>query len=323
MPETNAAVATVVNTTPNSQEIAMSEASLPSPVSNTIAAPEETPMSASISPISPSTVLVNPDDSRMRALVDKFLAEAVEAKFPVLIKCRDPELASRNATFGVASVNTPELVARMAEELPKVDRVRLLAIGDLADAVAYEARHESSDEPTMRAMLKRAGELRRMLLPQMQVLMFAGICPKAEYERLKSSRGAIAFGTSLLDMVEFLDQRTKVEGKVALDAKVIAEARAMGKFIRENVRMPTQRKDGRPAQVTAAPASDLLFTLLVRRHDDLRAVAYWFWRGEMNTYVPPLLAKVRAKAKKSAAEVVEAVTQPVTQPPTVSAPPSM
>ncbi|MBI5544346.1 MAG: hypothetical protein HY901_10680 [Deltaproteobacteria bacterium] len=295
----------------------MSDTTVPvAPVANTTPT-EEKSMPASVTPINVLFgSLVALDDASMRVIVDKFLGEAEEEEFPILLKCRDPELAARNAAEAAAAINQPEILARISEELPKVNIEQLVSVGHLGHSVAFEARRDTGvGSRLIRATAKRAGELRKMLLPQIEVLVIAGICPKAEYDQLKSAKGTIATGTALSDIVEFLDSKaTDVEGKVALDKAVIVEAKAVGKFIRDNVKLPNQRKNGQPGERRAARQQDLLYTLLVHRYEELRAVAHWLWRKDADTYAPPLQAKVRVKAKKDATTKNEATEPQATQP---------
>ena len=223
--------------------------------------------------------------------------------------CRaNTDLTASNIRIGVSSISEPGIIDRIRRELPTVEIEPLQDLRRLGETVAHAARQvtgpaKSLDKATA---LKQAIKVRRSLFKQIEVLVDAGILTAGDCGKMRKGRGSIDMANDLIDAAALLTRRaSELENKLAIKPELIPQAQALGTYLRQTVTPNASVRRPQPdSRSEAAETRDRLWTLLLRRHKELRRVARWLWPDDADQRVPALLARQHKRKGEEAAEGV-------------------
>ena len=225
---------------------------------------------------------------------EEYLALAAELPADEILVCRaNTEVMAANIRQGIRSVDQPAIVERIRAELPTVDLDLLMDLPRLGDTVAHAARQAVPvSQPTgLLAVAKKANRVRHVLFAQLDALVAAKLVTREEYEPLRKGKGMVDLANDLIDAAAiFARHRARLEGKLAIEPELIAEGRELGEYLRKSVVPKSAGRLKAGKKSASAERRDRLWTLLVRRYQELRRVAYWIWLDEADRYVPPLMS---------------------------------
>lgn len=253
------------------------------------------------------------EEERSRRLYESFLPKAKGIEAHRIIPCRaDVTLAHRNIAAGVAAVLSLEDIVK--DELPKIDIEALRSLPDLSMSVVYAAtqldRHTPSKE--VLELLRRARDLRNLLLVTAESLAYAKIFQAREVAKIRSGRGDIDAAKDCVELAAlFVKHGPALRGKTPVTPEEIKEAQEVGEKLLtllkpKKVKLPQKVHE---EEAVARDHRDRLFTLLVEGHDRLRRVgAYLFGVRDLDMRVPALQTRVfvqRSSTKaRSQSEVI-------------------
>ncbi len=151
--------------------------------------------------------------------------------------------------------------------------------------------------PTQVAELRAAvATVRGVLLPTAVGLAAKGLLPAEAVAAIQRGRGPFDAALDVVQLAALLtDHWSAVQGKVPITAGEVAEAAAAGQALADllrpgegiaAMRAPTALDDARQLR-------DGLWTLLRRRHRDLRRCGMYLWDDEVDAHVPALQARKR------------------------------
>ncbi len=205
----------------------------------------------------------------------------------------DPAIFAKNVARGVEAVLRHEIEIR--RELPGVDVKALRELPHLARAVAFAAKTLEASSPRkndLRPLLKRARELRELLLSSASSLVAAELLPAAAVAKIRSGLGVADSATDCLKLAAlFREHAVDVKGKSPVSRAVLDEAEKVGNEILAGLAAArTTRSNG--TSVTPA-MRDKLWSLLIDRHDTLWRVGAYFYGRDVDRHVPSLVASKR------------------------------
>lgn len=265
-------------------------------------------------PTNPSVETLEKSDTSVdfKAEFGQYLQKASLIPKSEVVICRtNTDRMGANIRIGVTSISSEEIIERIRRELPTVVIEELIDLTRLGETVAHAARVVSPPARSVEisAAVTRGGSIRRSLFSQIQVLVDAGIIKGEEFEPMHKGKGIMALANDLIDAAAlFKRHETEIAGKVAVKPELIAEGRELGVYLRKHVAPASSVKNQSVDKSTAAETRDLLWTLLVRRHQELRRVAAWLWLDEADKHVPPLRAFQRKKkSQETPATTVTAI----------------
>jgi hypothetical protein len=211
----------------------------------------------------------------------------------------DPSLAYHNVAAGVEALIAME--TRIREELPKVRFEEIKELPAVTIGLCFAASQVDGQGGVtleLRAPLRRAYELREVMLAAARALALAGLLPKAAVENIVKGRGGIDAAQDCVDLAAlFRKHAAAVRGKTAVTAAMITEAATVGTLLLKGLRSKNVKRDYSPKgdRKVAIEARDRLATVVAKRHELARRIAYWLWGDEMDRHVPALQARVAAK----------------------------
>jgi hypothetical protein len=234
------------------------------------------------------------------AALAEFLPEA--KKFPsrdIRPLRADPALAYYNVDVGLRAVEPHE--AELAALPAPFDLATMKSLRRLALGVIYAAAQvDRSSAGTTRKLMKRASELRDVLLSAAVALMKAGLLPAQQVKKIIAGRGNRDMVQDCIDLAELFRQHQKsLLGKTAVTKEQIDEAAAVGNQLIVILKPARAKAKASEAVQKAVETRDRMWTLLYARHGGhLRRAGMWLWGDEVDEHVPPLLSSVGRKAKK-------------------------
>ncbi|WP_148313881.1 hypothetical protein [Sorangium cellulosum] len=211
----------------------------------------------------------------------------------------DAALVHHNISVGLDAVSAREaelLTLPAPFDLDAMRSLRRLALG----LVYAAAQVDRSSPGTAKKLLKRAHELRDVLLSAAVALMKAGVLPAQRVKKIMAGSGARDMVQDCVDLAQlFRDHAADLRGKTAVTRAQIDEASTVGDQLLALLR-PKGAKAKTPAAVKdAVEARDRLWTLLSLRHEEqLRRAGMWLWVDKVDEHVPPLLSRAARKAKR-------------------------
>jgi hypothetical protein len=212
----------------------------------------------------------------------------------------DASLAYHNVKTGTDALLLVE--KRIAAELPGVDLENLRSLSDLALGVVFAvAQVDRGADGSTAILLAKAREIRDVLLASAEALAKSGVIPARAVAKIREGKGAIDSAQDCVDLSALFRKYAKeVKGKTAVTPAQMKDAAEVGTALLTRLRRKgTKRKES--ASVTAAVATrDRLWTLLVRRHQEIRRAGMWLWGDDVDAHVPPLQSRVMPSRKKKA-----------------------
>jgi hypothetical protein len=239
------------------------------------------------------------------ALVERFRAAAEALPASAVRPLRgSARLMSINVARGAASVLGEQ--PRLAGELPRFDAAAARALPDLGLATAWAAeevvRFSDENPSEVRAMLKRAGKLRTLLLGSLESAAEAGLIPAAPVAKIREGRGGFdTAGDCVASAGLFQKHAAKLKAKTPVTAADVKEAAALGAQLLAVLQPKGARKKEKAAALKAAlDLRDRLGALLAQGHGALRRAGGWLFGEALDERVPLLLANAGPGRKKTA-----------------------
>ena len=222
---------------------------------------------------------------------ENFLPEARTLTRAIPLRA-DAALAQKNVARGVEAVMRYRVKIR--RELPSVDVDSLRTLPELARATVYAAHEVERAAPpktNLREQLKRARELRELMLSSAESLAAAGIFPASDVAKIRSGLGPIDSARDCVALAElFRENLQAVKGKTPVDRRAIDEAAHLGAELLTRLK-PTGGARVRGSLADLVASRDKLWTLLLRRHELLWKVGAYLFGHEVERRVPPLQSK--------------------------------
>ena len=242
-----------------------------------------------------------PCESDAKAAFDQCVDQASTVPEGVAVPCKvDTLLVHHNVKHGVLAIRS--VSGRVRDELPRTDLDRLSQIENLALALVHASRvvdEQAGGENRIRELVSRAARLRAVMFPAAESLAHSDLLPTeaaVEVERIRKGSGFPDLAQDLIDLAAFFRRySTQTAGRTTVTAELVDEAEKAGKTLLAELEPKSWRNPGatEPDALTrAALVRDQLWTLLLRRHEELwRVGAYLFGRDHLDIEVPELLAR--------------------------------
>lgn len=250
-------------------------------------------------PISPS----QPDATGLSPVeaYQHFLPEAMRLSETEVQVCRaDLALCLHNVQLGVDSVLPFE--ARLHKELPALPFADLRSLPDLAAGLIYAANRMSGPASKLEVSDKLA-RLRRLREPMLVIaegLAMRGLIPGERVTAIRAGKGAIdaARDGIALDALyrEFAPQ---IAGKHPFTEEDCKEIASLGNYLVRAI-IPEGGRQRPEVQSQATQERDRFYTLLAKRHTELRKAGFYLFGNAVDDRVPLLSSRV-FRAKKSPA----------------------
>lgn len=179
----------------------------------------------------------------------------------------------------------------------------LRLLSRLASAVVYaNAQVDRSSPGVIAKKLKRAAELRTILLNGAVSLADAGAVPRARVVKIQKGSGPRDMAQDCVDLAAlFRELAAQIKGKTAVGNALVDEAATAGDELLVLLK-PKAAKGQSSAVVRAAVAErDRLWTLLWNGYQQqARRAGMWLWLDDVDAFVPPLQSRAVRPAKKPA-----------------------
>ncbi|MBI5479012.1 MAG: hypothetical protein HY906_09160 [Deltaproteobacteria bacterium] len=217
----------------------------------------------------------------------------------------DLALALTNAHVGVDAVLG--YVAQLKKELPRVAVVAIATLPDVGLGLAFAAGQVARYAPPpsgVQGWLKRAHQLRAVMLSSADALAAAGVLPAAALAKIHAGHGGIDTAGDCVALAALFQQHAAaIRGKTPVTAAHVREAAEVGTRLLAVLQPKGAKRKGGTSELKAATESrDRLWTLFERTWEDQvwRAGA-WLFRRAVDQHVPPLQSRVGHKRPAKAA----------------------
>lgn len=260
----------------------------------------------------PKTAARSKDASGERApaaAYSHFLPAAKEIPDGEVVVCRaDVSLLLHNVQLGVEAVK-PQ-AGRLKKELPALGLEALWELPELAGALVYAA--DQVGGPASKAevanKLARVRQLREPMLLIAEGLALLGLLPGEKVTAIRSGSGALdAARDGIALEALYRESAAAIRGKHPFTAADLKEAAELGAFLLRSV-TPDGGRARAEAPSEAAVSRDRLYTLVLRRHAELRKAGFYLFGEAVDTYVPLLQSRL---SRKKAEPAQPASPQPV------------
>ncbi|WP_437641387.1 hypothetical protein [Sorangium sp. So ce854] len=223
--------------------------------------------------------------------------------------CRaDVRIAFANVKRGVqAACADPARIRRALPELPLDD---VLELPDLGRALVFAAtrvtaRPASSGE--IEAKLALVTELREPMLALAETLAKRGLLPKDVVAEIRAGSGKYDLASDGMALAHLYDEHAEVlRGKHPFTREELDQLRAASEWLLDTLTPEGARRPVTKQRGEAEKVRDRLWTLLVRRHADLRKIAYYFHGDAFEDVTPKLQSRLSRAAAWDVGEEVEA-----------------
>lgn len=223
--------------------------------------------------------------------------------------CRaDVRIAFANVKRGVqAACADPARIRRALPELPLDD---VLELPDLGRALVFAAtrvtaRPASSGE--IEAKLALVSELREPMLALAETLAKRGLLPKDVVAEIRAGTGKYDLASDGMALAHLYDEHAEALcGKHPFTREELEQLREASEWLLDTLTPDGARRPVAKQRGEAEKVRDRLWTLLVRRHADLRKIAYYFHGDAFEDVAPKLQSRLSRAAARDAAEEVEA-----------------
>jgi hypothetical protein len=214
----------------------------------------------------------------------------------------DAELAVVNARRGASAVLEKERELRA--DLPKLSIARIRSLERLGLALGFavaEVRRFAPPPSQVRQMLKRASELRALLLHSADALALAGLLNAAAVAKIHRGSGARDVAGDCVALATlFRDNAARLRGKSPVTAEHLGEAERAGSDLLGVIRPRGARRVPPPALQQARQVRDRFWTLFVQTwEDEVWRAGAWLFRRDVDRHVPSLVTRAhRRRAKR-------------------------
>jgi hypothetical protein len=245
------------------------------------------------------------------AAIERFLPIAQREVAPESVQVFNGsiDLLLPNVQSGLAAI-TP-LRDAIVERYPNTKWSHIEALPGLARAVILAATLAAAPPASAKEIapkLQRLRALRPLMLQQLELLAHpeVALVDQSEVRAIREGTGPLDEARDAVAIATvFTRDREKLAGKHPFSAAKIAELREVGDWLLAQL-LPAHAKSApgsRAAEKNAYAAQrDLLWTLLVRWHDEMqRAATAVFSINEVSERVPSLFARTAKKGEPAAA----------------------
>jgi hypothetical protein len=225
----------------------------------------------------------------------KYRGEAERLAERDVVPARDVDLAVANVKSGVASL-APHLL-RLAEELPKVPSAHLGDAHDVALGLLHAAGLVGDHPATVGQVKEKEKQLHALREPMLLIgegLALLGYFPLSRVEEIRAGHGPYDAGKDGLDLHKlYTEFAPAIANKHPFDETRLGQVLDLGTWLVRNV---TPKGAVKPSSATpdqaAAALRDRFWTLLVRRHADLRKAGFCVFGETVDAHVPLLQSRV-------------------------------
>ncbi|KYF68388.1 hypothetical protein [Sorangium cellulosum] len=223
--------------------------------------------------------------------------------------CRaDVRIAFANVKRGVqAACADPARIRRALPELPLDD---VLALPDLGRALVFAATRVTAKPASsgeIEAKLKVVTELREPMLTLAETLAKRGLLPKDVVAEIRAGSGKYDLASDGMALAHLYEEHADaLRGKHPFTREEFEQLREASEWLLDTLTPEGARRPATRQRGEAEKMRDRLWTLLVRRHADLRKIAYYFHGDAFEDVTPKLMSRVSSAAAKDASEEVEA-----------------
>ncbi|XYH95640.1 hypothetical protein ACMHYB_48875 [Sorangium sp. So ce1128] len=240
-----------------------------------------------------------------RACYKRFAPEALALPDREVELCRaDVRIAFANVKQGVeAACADPARVRKALPELPLDD---VLALPDLGRALVFAstrvtARPASSRE--IEAKLKIVAELREPMLSLAETLARRGLLPRDVVAEIRAGSGKYDMASDGMALAHLYEEHADaLRGKHPFTREEFDQLREASEWLLDNLTPDGARRPATKQRGEAEAMRDRLWTLLVRRHADLRKIGYYFHGDAFEDVTPKLQSRVVKAAVEEADE---------------------
>lgn len=214
----------------------------------------------------------------------------------------DASLAYHNVKEGAEAVLPHKDAVSAASPLTNWDEIRdAPKVGEalmFADVLVNQTSGSPGISPER---ISRAYELRRILMAAAEALAEAGLLPSDRVKRIRAGRGKIDAATDCVGLVALLREYwEEIKTKTAVTEADLREAELVGTELLQQLKPARARRDQKvtDAEAQALEARDRIWTLLVRRHEQIWKIGALIWGRDVDDHVPSLFS-TRRRAKTS------------------------
>ncbi|WP_437775099.1 hypothetical protein [Sorangium sp. So ce1097] len=206
-----------------------------------------------------------------------------------------------------AACADPARVRRALPELPLDD---VLALPDLCRALVFAstrvtARPASSRE--VEAKLKVVAELREPMLSLAETLARRGLLPRDVVAEIRAGSGKYDMASDGMALAHLYDEHADaLRGKHPFTREELDQLREASEWLLDNLTPDGARRPAAKQRGEAEAMRDRLWTLLVRRHADLRKIGYYLDGDAFEDVTPKLQSRVVKAAATEEADEEEA-----------------
>ncbi len=180
------------------------------------------------------------------------------------------------------------------------------------DTVAFAARNVVPQPKSEELITKttRGRKLRRVFFNQLETFIGTGQIKQEEFNKMRKGKGTLDVASDLIDSVALLEKYEPVlGGRLSVDVELLAEGQELGRWLRQTVEPSVSPKNDGLKKNEGSEVRDRLWTLLQRRHRELRRIGAWLWPAEVDKRVPSLLARQRKRKSKEREDAAEGGTE--------------
>ncbi|XXT17259.1 hypothetical protein WME94_44240 [Sorangium sp. So ce429] len=239
-----------------------------------------------------------------RACYKRFAPEALALPDKQVELCRaDVRIAFANVKQGVGAACADP--ARVRKALPELPLDEVLALPDLGRALVFAstrvtARPASSRE--IEAKLKIVAELREPMLSLAETLARRGLLPRDVVAEIRAGSGKYDMASDGMALAHLYEEHAEaLRGKHPFTREEFDQLREASEWLLDNLTPDGARRPATKQRGEAEAMRDRLWTLLVRRHAELRKIGYYF-HGDAFEDVTP---KLQSRVVKAAVEEVD------------------
>ena len=235
--------------------------------------------------------------SSYAACYSRFVPEAMKLPASDIVMCRaDVRIAFVNVKHGINAVCAdPE---RIREALPRIPLNDVLALPDLCRALIFANTRLTGRPASLKeieAQLAIIREPREQMLQVAETLAAKKLLPADEVAAIRAGSGKYDMASDGVALVRvYGEHAAAVRGRHPFTNEEFEALRVASEWLLDNLTPDGARRPVERARNDAAEMRDRLWTLLLRRHSDLRAIGYYFHRDELEEFTPKLQSRVGA-----------------------------
>ncbi|MGK3992599.1 hypothetical protein [Sorangium sp. So ce1024] len=243
-----------------------------------------------------------------RACYKRFTPEALALPDREVEFCRaDVRIAFTNARRGVEAVCSDP--ARIRKALPELPLDDVLALPDLGRALVFASTRVTAKPASSReieAKLKIVADLREPMLSLAETLARRGLLPKEVVAEIRAGSGKYDMASDGMALAHLYEEHAEaLRGKHPFSEEEFAELQAASEWLLDNLTPDGARRPPAKQRGEAEKMRDRLWTLMVRRHADLRKIGYYFHGDAFEEVTPKLQSRLSSGTAQAVAEEVE------------------